>query len=432
MTTTPPPTYSVSTLDGAATDLKHALTEATTPVAVAEKPLHTKHLNVENPVPVNVFNYTGAVFDTDEEYEFADFLPSFPEITLPALTPTPFTDRGLFASPGKATLYAEIAQQGGKAVHQTPALGVEIRGVKLQELSKAALDDLALLVAERGIVVFRKQTDLTIEEQLAVGAHWGPLHLHATTGVPRREGLEHVHVVYADKGARPDPTAFAKVELFHSDVTYELQPPGPTLLRNLVTPDLGGDTLFSSGAAVFSSFSPHYQRYLESLSAVHSGHEQARGARGAGQHVRREPIETVHPVVRVCPSTGIKSVFVNAGFTRRIVGVPKAESDHVLRFLHEQFAVNHDFAWRVKWEKDDVAIWDNRTVNHSALFDFWPARRHAVRVTPSAEQPESVAAYEARTGTKAKDWLEERYSALGVAKPALDSGVGKKERGFKD
>lgn len=55
MTTTPPPTYSVSTLDGVATDLKHALTEATTPVAAAEKPLHTKHLNVENPVPVNVF-----------------------------------------------------------------------------------------------------------------------------------------------------------------------------------------------------------------------------------------------------------------------------------------------------------------------------------------------------------------------------------------
>ncbi|KAJ9092722.1 hypothetical protein QFC19_008647 [Naganishia cerealis] len=399
MSVTPPPTYSPGPLDGAAADLKQALTQATAPIAA-------KHLNVENPVPVNVFNYTGAVFDNDEEYEYAEFL-------------------------------------GGTAVHQTPALGVEVRGVKLQQLSKAALDDLALLVAERGVVVFRKQTDLTIEEQLAVGAHWGPryiadhsvgdpVHVHATTGVPRREGLEHVHVVYADKGARPDPTAFAKIELFHSDVTYELQPPGPTLLRNLVTPDLGGDTLFSSGAAVFSSFSPPYQRYLESLSAVHSGHEQARGARGAGQHVRREPIETVHPIVRVCPSTGIKSVFVNAGFTRRIVGVPKAESDHVLSFLHEQFAVNHDFAWRVKWEKDDVAIWDNRVVNHSALFDFWPERRHAVRVTPQAERPESVAEYEARTGTKAKDWLEERYKAIGIVKPALDAGVGKKERGFKD
>jgi sulfonate dioxygenase len=141
-------------------------------------------------------------------------------------------------------------------------------------------------------------------------------------------------------------------------VTYELQPPGPTLLRNLVTPDLGGDTIFSSGAAVYSSLSPFFQKYLESLSVVHSGHEQAKGARSAGQHVRREPIETVHPLVRVNPVTGIKTVFFNAGFSRRIVGVPKAESDNVMRFLNEQFAVNHDFTWRVKWEKDDVVIWD--------------------------------------------------------------------------
>ena len=165
-------------------------------------------------------------------------------------------------------------------------------------------------------------------------------------------------MVYADKGARPDPTAFSKIELFHSDVTFEAQPPGPTLLRNLVTPDVGGDTIFSSGAAVYASLSPYFQKYLESLSAVHSGYEQAKGARGAGQHVRREPIETVHPVVRVHPVTGIKSVFFNAGFARRIVGVPKAESDNVMRFLNEQFALNHDVTWRVKWNKDDVVIWD--------------------------------------------------------------------------
>lgn len=160
-------------------------------------------------------------------------------------------------------------------------------------------------------------------------------------------------------------------------MSYEFQPPGelydipeafsfvlkpirsgPTLLRNLVTPAIGGDTIFSSGAAIYSSLSPFYQRYLESLSAVHSGHEQAKGARGAGQHVRREPIETIHPVVRVNPVTGIKSIYINAGFTRRIVGVPKAESDNVLQFLNEQFLVNHDKTWRVKWEKDDVVIWD--------------------------------------------------------------------------
>ncbi len=70
--------------------------------------------------------------------------------------------------------------------------------------------------------VFRNQHDLDIESQLALGRHWGPLHVHATTGVPRKEGLQEVHVVYADSGARPDPTAFSKLELYHSDVTYEV------------------------------------------------------------------------------------------------------------------------------------------------------------------------------------------------------------------
>ena len=67
-----------------------------------------------------------------------------------------------------------------------------------------------------------------------------------------------------------------------------------------------------------------------------------------------------------------------------------------------------------------------------SLFDFWPERRHAVRVTPHAERPESVESYEARTGKKAKDWADERYKSLGIQKPTLGGGVGKKERGFKD
>lgn len=140
---------------------------------------------------------------------------------------------------------------------------------------------------------------MTIESQTDLGKHWGPLHIHSTTGVPRRAGLEHVHVVYADKGALPDRTAFAPIELYHSDVTFELQPPGPTILRLITAPDCGGDTLFTSGSAVYASLSPFYQNYLDNLYAVHSGKEQSKGAVSAGQHIRREAIENAHPVVRV-------------------------------------------------------------------------------------------------------------------------------------
>ena len=231
-----------------------------------------------------------------------DFLapqPSFPEITFPPLEELPFPDRAFFAHPQKIRLYKEVENQGGKVQFMNPNIGAEFSGVSLTKLSDEARDDLALLIAERGVVVFRKQDDMTIESQTDLGKHWGPLHVHSTTGVPRRAGLEHVHVVYADKGALPDRTAFAPIELYHSDVTFELQPPGPTILRLITAPDCGGDTLFTSGAAVYASLSPFYQQYLDNLFAVHSGKEQSKGAQSAGQHIRRPPLETAHPVVRV-------------------------------------------------------------------------------------------------------------------------------------
>ena len=144
-------------------------------------------------------------------------------------------------------------------------------------------------------------------------------------------------MVYSDRNARPDPYAFSRSDLFHSDVTYELQPPGPTILKLMVTPEVGNDTLWSSGYALYSSLSGPMQAYLESLSAVHSSVSQF-FSRGPVAVPRREPIETAHPVVRVHPVTGLKSIFVNPGFVTRILNVPKAESDFVLDFLKQGFA----------------------------------------------------------------------------------------------
>jgi sulfonate dioxygenase len=137
--------------------------------------------------------------------------------------------------------------------------------------------------------------------------------------------------------------------------------------------------------ALYSSLSPGFQKYLEGLTAVHSAVAQAEGARAAGLHVRRQEIETIHPVVRVHPVTGWKSVYVNQGklmsgtesliydpcncligFTRRIVGIPKAESDFVLQFLFHQISENPDFQVRFHWEPKSVAFWDNRVSDYFA------------------------------------------------------------------
>jgi sulfonate dioxygenase len=120
-------------------------------------------------------------------------------------------------------------------------------------------------------------------------------------------------VVYNSSSPRTDPTAYSSGELWHTDVSYELQPPSTTSLKLITCPETGGDTLWSSSYALYSSLSPGLQTYLEGLSAVHSAVAQADGARAAGVPVRREPIETVHPVIRVHPATGWKSIYVNPG-----------------------------------------------------------------------------------------------------------------------
>ena len=255
-------------------------------------------------------------------------------------------------------------------------------------------------------------------------------------------------MVYSDKNSRPDLYAFSRAELFHSDVTYEIQPPGATILRLYTTPEVGNDTLWSSGYNVYSQLSRPYQIYLESLYAIHTGTNQAASRSAAGHKVPlREPIDTIHPVVRVHPVTGLKAVFVNPGFVTRLVGVPKAESDNTLAFLKDCFSQQTDATTRWRWEAGDVAIWDNRVVNHSATFDAYvsgpaqiprgtrthaqPSQRHGLRVTPHAEVPLSVSDYEAQYGKPAKDWLKERFAKLNIDGPAQDDGK-MKNGGFRD
>lgn len=122
---------------------------------------------------------------------------------------------------------------------------------------------------------------------------------------------------------------------YHSDVSYEHQTPGITLLTLLEVPETGGDTGWTSQAAAYGRLSEPLKAFLEGLRAEHSGFQQAESARRDGHFVRREPVKSYHPVVRVHPVTGQKVLFVNPGFTRRIVGLKDEESDAILQLLYK-------------------------------------------------------------------------------------------------
>lgn len=160
------------------------------------------------------------------------------------------------------------------------------------------------------------------------------LHIHPTSGHP--VGYPEIHLVYRDGKSsfnfEIDEAITSTV--WHSDVSYERQPPGLTTFFLLAQPTTGGDTLFTSQVRTLKKLSPSFVGWLKTLKAVHSGHEQAQYSKNGkrGGTVRREPVENIHPVVRRHPVTGEDALYVNKQFTTKIVGLKREESG-MCRFL---------------------------------------------------------------------------------------------------
>lgn len=270
----------------------------------------------------------------------------------------------------------------------SPKLGTEIIGVQLSELSDAAKDELALLASQRGVVVFRDQDFVGKGPEYIsnYAKHFGPTHIHPTSGAPKTQPDIHV-VLSGDTHDDPFENNTNLVR-FHSDVSYELNPTSVSFLAAVSIPASGGgDTVFANNVEAYNRLSPLFKQQLEKLSAVHSAVEQANFALINKGVVKRDPVENIHPVVRVTP-TGQKVLYVNRGFTRSIVGYKKEESDYLLNFLFDHIQKSSDLQIRVNWKPNSVAVFDNRVVSHSAILDFDPQDpRLIVRVSGRGERP---------------------------------------------
>lgn len=320
--------------------------------------------------------------------KYVNYLPTWdPSQRYPPLTPFEHYEHGKDAD----TSFKDLLPVGSQVVDLTPTIGTEVRGVQLSRLSSAGKDQLARFVAERKVVAFRGQdfADLPIKDALEWGGYFGRHHIHPTSGSPA--GHPEVHLVHRAEGDKSHEAFFetrTSSVAWHSDVSYEAQPPGTTFLYILDKPETGGDTLFVDAVEAYNRLSPLFQERLHGLQAVHSGIEQVNAAVSRGGIKRREPVYHAHPIVRTHPATGEKALYLNSQFTREIVGLKKEESDMLLKFLYDHLAFGADFQARVKWEEGTVVVWDNRVTQHSALVDWKNGqRRHLARITPQAERP---------------------------------------------
>ncbi|KAH7392529.1 hypothetical protein BKA66DRAFT_457706 [Pyrenochaeta sp. MPI-SDFR-AT-0127] len=332
------------------------------------------------------------------ESKYSAYLPVYDTTT--KFPPTPlfdFDDRGHYANPAKANLFSN-ANTDLKVVKLTPRIGTEITGLQLSQLTDTQKDELALLLAERGVVIFKDQDfkDIGPEKQKEFGKYFGRLHVHPV-GAHVKDHIE-FHSIYIGKdnlyrlgrsSTRLTTTGY------HSDVSYEHQPPAITLLTLVQVPETGGDTGWTSQAAAYDRLSEPLKVFLEGLRAEHSGFPQAEKAARDGHFVRREPVKSFHPIVRVHPVTQEKVLFVNPGFTKRIIGLKEEESEAILKLLFQHIAASQDIQVRVRWDDRTVALWDNRVTAHTAISDYnvndeGEGLRQGFRITTLGEVPVGV------------------------------------------
>ena len=149
------------------------------------------------------------------------------------------------------------------------------------------------------------------------------------------------------------------------------------------TPSNGGDTLWANMYDAYEALSQPMRDFLETLTAFHSLNYT--GVYGDHKPQRENP-QAEHPVIRVHPVTRRRALYVNSGFTKRIRGVSRVESDALLQMLFEHVK-NPNFHCRFKWYPDSVALWDNRCTQHMAVWDYYPETRSGIRVTVKGDKP---------------------------------------------
>ncbi|KAM5341594.1 hypothetical protein ACJ41O_014625 [Fusarium nematophilum] len=321
----------------------------------------------------------------------------------------------------------------------TPAIGREFPKANLVEWLEAPnsdelIRDLAITISQRGVVFFRAQDSLTNDLQkkliLRLGELTGrpatsTLHIHPLLNSERELGGDDPEISTISskqhekfyRKTQDDGVVVTKRnnEIWHSDIAFEPVPADYTSLRLVELPKTGGDTLWASGYDVYDHLSPPYQKLLEGLTATfeqpnfgkvaeRSGFKLYEKPRGSPENVGPE-LKAIHPVVRTNPVTGWKSVFPIGAHVGHINGVTAEESSNLLKWFYDLVAKDHSIQVRLRWENpNDIAIWDNRSVFHSATFDYdGLGDRFGNRVVGIGERPY----FDERSGSKRESLAEQ-------------------------
>ncbi|MDZ7962797.1 MAG: TauD/TfdA family dioxygenase [Aulosira sp. DedQUE10] len=258
-------------------------------------------------------------------------------------------------------------------------IGAKLIGVDLStNLSDEIISDIRKALVKYKVIFFREQ-NIDANQQVAFARRFGEV----TTAHPTVPSLpENPEVLDLNYGK-----TVARANNWHTDVTFVDSPPLGSVLRALVIPPSGGDTIWANSVTAYQDLPTPLRDLADQLWAIHSNaYDYAAAVVDLPEAVRAyrdvftsTVYETLHPVVRVHPESGERGLFIG-GFVRRLRGLSQNESDEIIKLL-QAYVTRPENTVRWRWRVGDVAFWDNRATQHYAIADYGDQPRHVQRVT---------------------------------------------------
>ncbi|MDQ1654912.1 MAG: alkyl sulfatase [Cryptosporangiaceae bacterium] len=277
-------------------------------------------------------------------------------------------------------------------------IGADISDVDIsQPLDERTVADIRAALHRYKVIFFRNQT-LDHASQIAFGKQFGQLtYAHAHDEAPP-EAFPQIFTIdprryeelYGLDRTQQSRRQYSYYAGWHTDVTAAVNPPAASILRAETVPSFGGDTTWTNLVAAYEGLSEPLRRLADGLRAEHRflAGVDTTGAGRYEERINRNLLVAVHPVVRVHPETGERALFVNPGFTTKILGLSAAESRQILELLFAQIA-RPAYTVRFRWHSGDIAFWDNRATSHLAPedLDHLDVQRTLHRVTLIGDRP---------------------------------------------
>ncbi|MGH8785470.1 MAG: TauD/TfdA dioxygenase family protein [Cupriavidus necator] len=275
----------------------------------------------------------------------------------------------------------------------TPSIGAEIGDIDLTApLDEATCRALRQALVRHKVLFFRDQ-DITPAQHVALARQFGQLEIHPAIA----HHPDHPELVVFGR----NETKRGRENIYHSDVSWREIPSMGSILRCVQCPEVGGDTIWVNMVAAYANLPEDMKARIANLKAVHDllplfgigipdeQHEML--------HKQYPPV--VHPVVRKHPETNENVLYVNEAFTTHLANFGKetkpsyrigfdfrlAEMD-LLKYLFRQ-AQAPEYQVRLRWAPNTIAFWDNRSCQHYAVQDYFPAARHMMRATIIGDRP---------------------------------------------